>query len=249
MVEIKDRNLLERLNLAQTELKAPKNQYNSFGKYKYRSAEDILEGVKPVNLKYYLNLTLSDSMEEIGGRVYVTATATLRDVLGEDEPIVVKASAREAMNKKGMDDSQITGTASSYARKYALNGLYMIDDTKDADTDENKKESNKKAEKKQKEYEKELQGFKDYLQNHGEDLNQLEQWICKQEKVNRMEQLSFNRIYARYKQLVAKKKTKLRKQEQDDAQSKDDSKQTSLMEGNTTSPVSWGSAPNTDGSE
>jgi hypothetical protein len=113
----------------QKELKAPKNQFNSFGKYNYRSCEDILEGVKPL-----LNgcvLTLSDDVVAVGNRVYVKATVTIS--LG-GESVSVSASAREAETKKGMDDSQITGTASSYARKYALNGLFCIDDTKDADT-------------------------------------------------------------------------------------------------------------------
>ena len=136
MTEIKDRSFLERLNLAQTELRAPKGQFNKFGNYNYRSAEDIKEAAKPVNLKYGLALTESDEMVEVGNRIYVKATCTLRDVFGDSEPIVVTAYAREAENKKGMDDSQITGAASSYARKYALNGLYLIDDTKDADTNE-----------------------------------------------------------------------------------------------------------------
>ena len=130
-------NLTEKLINAQSELKAPKNQYNSFGKYKYRSAEDILEGVKPVNAKYGLLLHLSDEPVYIGERHYIKATATITD--GTDT-MAVTAYARESANRKGQDDSQITGTASSYARKYALNGLYLIDDTKDADTDEYKKQ-------------------------------------------------------------------------------------------------------------
>lgn len=119
----------------QNELKAPKKRTNSFGGYKYRSCEDILEAVKPLLSKYDVSLTISDTIEEIGGRVYVKATATLfnfKDIKGYS----VTAYAREAELKKGMDDSQITGTASSYARKYALNGLFLIDDSKDADTDE-----------------------------------------------------------------------------------------------------------------
>lgn len=117
----------------QKELKAPKGQYNSFGKYKYRSAEDILEAVKPLCHKNNCTLTLSDSLEYIGERYYVKATATLNSDKGQ---VSVTAYAREEETKKGMDGSQITGTASSYARKYALNGLFCIDDTKDADTDE-----------------------------------------------------------------------------------------------------------------
>ena len=117
----------------QNELKAPKSRYNSFGKYKYRSCEDILEAVKPLLAKYDATLTIKDDMVEVGGRVYVMATARF---VAEGFDTVVTAFARESDSKKGMDESQITGTASSYARKYALNGLFLIDDTKDADTDE-----------------------------------------------------------------------------------------------------------------
>lgn len=118
----------------QSELKAPKGQYNSFGKYKYRSCEDILEAVKPLCVKYGVILTLSDEIVQVGERYYIKATANLSKEGCTD--ISVTAYARESLDKKGMDDSQITGTASSYARKYALNGLFCIDDTKDADTDE-----------------------------------------------------------------------------------------------------------------
>lgn len=118
----------------QSELKAPKGQYNSFGKYKYRSCEDILEAVKPLCVKYGVILTLSDEIVQVGERYYIKATARLQKEGASD--VSVTAYARESLDKKGMDDSQITGTASSYARKYALNGLFCIDDTKDADTDE-----------------------------------------------------------------------------------------------------------------
>lgn len=127
------KKLVEALVEIQSDLKAPKGNYNSFGNYKYRSCEDILEAVKPLLKAHGVALKLADSIEEVGGRVYVKATATLTDGEGNIE---VTAYAREAETKKGMDDSQITGTASSYARKYALNGLFCIDDTKDADTDE-----------------------------------------------------------------------------------------------------------------
>lgn len=123
-------NIDERLIHIQGELKAPKSQENKFGGYKYRSCEDILEAVKPLLKKEKVTLTISDDIVEVGGRVYVKATATLSD--GE-ETISTSAFAREAETKKGMDDSQNTGSASSYARKYALNGLFAIDDTKDAD--------------------------------------------------------------------------------------------------------------------
>lgn len=123
----------------QQALKAPKGQTNSFGGYQYRSCEDIVEAVKPILFErgYYLNLT--DKMIILGDRVYVEATASVWEQGEGSEPrLIAKAvgSAREAPVKKGMDDSQITGAASSYARKYALNGLFAIDDTKDADTDE-----------------------------------------------------------------------------------------------------------------
>ena len=129
--------LVEKLMLIQGELKAPKSKNNSFGKYKYRSCEDILEAVKPLLLKYKCALTISDTITMIGNRIYVKADATLWDSESNNgERIENSAYARESEEKKGMDDSQITGTASSYARKYALNGLFCIDDTKDADTDE-----------------------------------------------------------------------------------------------------------------
>ena len=124
-----------KLNEIQTKLKAPKGQYNNFGKYKYRSLEDITEAVKPLLLIAGATLTLQDDIKEIGSRIYVEATATLTDI-EDNSQVSVKAFAREPEAKKGMDESQITGTASSYARKYALNGLFAIDDTKDADTDE-----------------------------------------------------------------------------------------------------------------
>lgn len=125
--------LLEKLLAIQIELKAPKNQYNSFGKYKYRNCEDILEAVKPLCLKNKAVLTVSDEVENIHERYYIKATATLHDTESE-EKISVTARAREEEDKKGMDGSQVTGASSSYARKYALNGLFAIDDTKDSDT-------------------------------------------------------------------------------------------------------------------
>lgn len=127
--------VLEHLAAVQAELKAPKDQYNSFGKYKYRSAEGILEAVKPIVKKHGCVLWISDEMVEIGGRVYVKATAyfALTDIDGLATAVAVSAFAREPETKTGMDASQITGAASSYARKYALNGLFAIDDTKDAD--------------------------------------------------------------------------------------------------------------------
>ena len=122
--------MIETLSKIQCELKAPKGQFNKFGGYAYRSCEDITEAVKPLLEKYGVALTISDEITQVASRIYVKATATLR---GKDGEISVAGFAREAETKKGMDESQITGSASSYARKYALNGLFAIDDTKDAD--------------------------------------------------------------------------------------------------------------------
>lgn len=134
------KHIVEALMNIQSELKAPKNQRNNFGGYNYRSCEDIMEAVKPLLAKNGVVLTVCDDIEMLGNRVYVKAIATLTD--GEDS-IANSAFAREAETKKGMDDSQITGATSSYARKYALNGLFCIDDTKDADaTNTHGKEDN-----------------------------------------------------------------------------------------------------------
>lgn len=122
---------MNKLLAIQTELKAPKNQYNNFGKYSYRNCEDILEAVKPLLAKHDCVLTISDEIVEIGDRVYVKATALLNS---RDGTWATTAYAREAESRKGMDESQITGATSSYARKYALNGLFLIDDNKDADS-------------------------------------------------------------------------------------------------------------------
>ena len=129
----KTNSLKSKLMHIQTELKAPKNLYNSFGKYHYRNAEGIQEALKPFEKEYGVIVTLSDEIVEVGGRVYVKATATITDA---EESISVTAYAREALDKKGMDDAQVTGATSSYARKYALNGLFLLDDTKDVDTEE-----------------------------------------------------------------------------------------------------------------
>lgn len=134
--------MIEKLIKIQSELKAPKNQNNTFGKYKYRSCEDILEAVKPLLSREGLLLTLTDTIEQIGNRFYVKATVKLTD---GTETVENTAYAREEETKKGMDGPQVTGTSSSYARKYALNGLFCIDDTKDADTDEYKTETSERS--------------------------------------------------------------------------------------------------------
>ena len=129
---MKDKNIRQKLQGMQSSLKAPKGQTNKFGGYRYRSAEDILEALKPLLGEWGCSLVIQDDMVEVGGRVYVKATANLID--NETESVLsTSAFAREAEVKKGMDDAQITGSASSYARKYALNGLFAIDDTKDPD--------------------------------------------------------------------------------------------------------------------
>lgn len=125
----------EKLMRIQTQIKAPKNLYNSFGKYKYRNAEGICEAVKPFLEKENVSLILLDDIMAVGNRIYVKAIARLTDN-ENGESVEVSAFAREPETNKGMSESQITGTASSYARKYALNGLFLLDDTKDADTDE-----------------------------------------------------------------------------------------------------------------
>ena len=133
-------NIYAKLAAIQQELKAPKDKKNTYGGYNYRSAEGILEALKPVLVRHEATVVLSDELVQVGDRYYVKATAALWSTTDHDV-ITATAFAREAEVKKGMDDSQITGTASSYARKYALNALLLIDDTKDADTDEYHKET------------------------------------------------------------------------------------------------------------
>ena len=139
-------NIQEKLLYIQARVKAPKNLHNSYGNYNYRNAEGILEAVKPFLDEMKCTMTISDEIVVIGDRIYVKANATLWDTEKIDV-IAVSAYAREAEAKKGMDDSQVTGAASSYARKYALNGLFLLDDTKDADTDEYAKQTASEPEK------------------------------------------------------------------------------------------------------
>lgn len=140
-----NKELYEKLNRVQNKLNVPKNLYNKFGGFSYRSAEGILEAVKPLLEEERLNLILTDTIEVIGERYYIKSQAILTDIdrpmIEDDEvslanSIVTQAYAREDENKKGMDGSQLTGSTSSYARKYALNAMFLIDDVKDADTDE-----------------------------------------------------------------------------------------------------------------
>lgn len=143
-----ENDFMNKIIKVQKELKAPKSKWNSFGSFHYRSTEDILEAAKPLLAEEGLLLRLTDEMVNIGDRYYVKATAIITDGYTKHE---TTAYAREQEKKSGMDESQITGSASTYARKYALNGLFCIDDTKDADTDEYMKESKKRAEKAAKE--------------------------------------------------------------------------------------------------
>ena len=213
--------LHEKLLAIQTKLKAPKGQYNSFGKYSYRSAEDILEAVKPLNAEQGVLLTITDEIKEIGGRVYVVATATVSD--GTDT-LQVSAFAREPENKKGMDESQITGATSSYARKYALNGLYAIDDNKDADTDEHKQqqENAPKKQQAQKQQQKQQQqqekGFTEqelhelvekYVRNIealGVDRAKLIEFVCNKHSVGNLFDLKPNVLVGELKAIYLNKK-------------------------------------------
>lgn len=163
------------LTKIQNELKAPKGQHNKFGNYDYRSAEDILEALKPLLAKHNAQLTLTDKPVMVGEWHYIEATARL---VVDGNEIANTASARESPTKKGMDDSQITGTASSYARKYALNGLFLIDDTKDADTNEYAKNTRRTTPRSAKQYtstkkENALDSFKvvytQYVSNVGKE--------------------------------------------------------------------------------
>lgn len=211
--------LHEKLLAIQTKLKAPKGQYNSFGKYSYRSAKDILEAVKPLNAEQGLLLTITDEIKEIGGRVYVVATATVSD--GTDT-LQVSAFAREPENKKGMDESQITGATSSYARKYALNGLYAIDDNKDADTDEHKQQQEnapkKQQAQKQQAQKQQEQGFTEkelhelvekYVRNIeelGVDRAKLIEFVCNKHSVGNLFDLKPNVLVGEIKAIYLNKK-------------------------------------------
>lgn len=150
-------NIYEKLAIVQQELIAPKNQFNKFGNYNYRSCEDILEGLKPLLQKVKAAVKITDEVVLIGERYYIKATAEFIDCEQELVTITNTAFAREEESIKGMSSSQITGSASSYARKYALNGLFCIDDVKDADTRDNRQNEaaeQKKAEEQQKEIER-----------------------------------------------------------------------------------------------
>lgn len=220
--------LHEKLLAIQTKLKAPKGQYNSFGKYSYRSAEDILEAVKPLNAEQGVLLTITDEIKEIGGRVYVVATATVSD--GTDT-LQVSAFAREPENKKGMDESQITGATSSYARKYALNGLYAIDDNKDADTDEHKQQqenapkkqqAQKQQQKQQQQQAKEpteqelheiVEKYARNIEALGVERSKLIEYVCNKHNVGNLFDLKPNVLVGELKAIYLNKKKQTEQKE------------------------------------
>ena len=215
-----DLKIEKKLSEIQNRLKAPKGQYNSFGKYNYRSAEDILEAVKPLNAEYGISLTLSDDVKEIGGRIYVVATATITD--GNDY-LSVKSYAREPENKKGMDDSQITGATSSYARKYALNGLYAIDDNKDADTDEHKKQQDNAVKKQPKQQAMKqgkeeidmqqvhatVEGYVKQLEELGVKREKVVEYICNKHNVGNLFDIQPHILVGEIKNVYLSKKNQL----------------------------------------
>nr|DAT04375.1 MAG TPA: ERF superfamily protein [Caudoviricetes sp.] len=155
-------NIYEKINKIQVELKAPKSQRNNFGNYNFRNCEDILEALKPLLLREKIIIQLSDELVQTGDRFYIKATATLIDV-ESGEKHSATAFAREELSKKGMDGSQITGASSSYARKYALNGLLAIDDTKDSDTTNTHNNNDSKNQKKQASTEEKRKNGENYI--------------------------------------------------------------------------------------
>lgn len=194
--------MTEALRNIQSKLNAPKNQYNSFGKYSYRSCESILEAVKPLLKENNAEVVLTDEIIEIAGRVYVKATAifTAEDI----DEVIVTAYAREPENKKGMDESQITGTASSYARKYALNGLFLIDDNKDADTDEHQIERNARADKKARAEDPKISTEKiEQLENIANDANVSIEAICKRFNLATLQDMTISQFASAIRMLEA----------------------------------------------
>ena len=195
----------DELRAIQCELNAPKNQYNKFGGYNYRNCEYILEAVKPLLKKYGAELTLTDKIVLIGDRFYVEATAVYTC---KDDTVVVTAFAREPDTKKGMDASQITGTASSYARKYALNGLFLIDDNKDPDTDEHHIESEARAERAEAEEETPRIGAQqvELLVGLADEKNVSIQAVCERFGVERVQELTMKEFVKATRMLEATKR-------------------------------------------
>lgn len=199
--------MIEKLIKIQQALKAPKNQYNGFGKYSYRSCEDILEAVKPLVAEEGLLLTISDELVQMGDRYYVKATATITDGTASIQAL---AFAREPLTKKGMDESQVTGTASSYARKYALNGLFCIDDAKDADTEEYQATSSNTRQSKGKStsYDpvKQWNNLIARAVNGGISQNELTQYVIQQFKVSKPSELTQEQMQQAYNYVNTKRK-------------------------------------------
>lgn len=196
--------MTDALRNIQSELNAPKNLYNKFGNYSYRSCESILEALKPLLKKYGAELVITDKIELIGDRFYVKAEAIF--TCGDDT-VVVNAYAREPENKKGQDESQITGAASSYARKYALNGLFLIDDNKDADTDENHIEREarnnyKQAQDNPKVTSKEIELMTDFAKEVDVPIES----ICERFQVSTLQDMSMTQYTSAVKMLEATRK-------------------------------------------
>lgn len=194
-------SLREKLKNIQTEVKAPKNLYNSYGNYNYRNAESICEAVKPYLSLENVSLILTDDIIAVGDRFYVKATARLLDN-ESDESLEVTALARESETKKGQDVSQITGTASSYARKYALNGLFLLDDTKDADTDEYQKQQAQQTQQTQQEVKKITSQQMGQLKIEMLRTGATEKYLCdfyKLDSINNMSQEQYNNAMANFK--------------------------------------------------
>lgn len=189
--------IYKKLLIIQQNLKAPKAQINKFGGFNYRSAEDILEAAKPILHANGVVISINDEIISVGDRIYVKATATVIDS-ESSESHSVSAMAREAENKKGMDDSQITGTASSYARKYAMNGLFAIDDTKDSDhydntaTQQVKEPVTKQASKQAPQLISADQVME--IRAAADESGQTIKDLCKLGKVNRLEDLTVDRF-------------------------------------------------------
>lgn len=254
----------EKLLEIQAKLKAPKGQFNKFGKYNYRSQEDILEAVKPLNKEYGLVLYLRDEPVLIGEWHYIKATAILQDV-NSGNFIDVSSYAREPLNKKGMDESQITGTASSYARKYALNGLYLIDDTKDADTNEHHDNQQNMNNQNNSQPNPQQQNFDDrsapqepqqasykpesnindailqyvkQLKELGIDVQQLYFEIAQKEGANDIKEVDRARTLGHMKAYLMNIKNQKQTQQQPETQQ--NYEQGSMMQGRTTQPMTWG---------
>lgn len=217
---VAQKSIYEKLSAIQMELKAPKSQFNKFGNYNYRSCEDILEAVKPLCNKNEVTLTIGDEIVCVEGRHYVKATAVLSDWISGDT-IQNVSYARESSTKKGMDDSQVTGSTSTYARKYALNGLFNIDDTKDNDTSELKQETDTKAQKAAKESLessiKEVRERQRELEGLGADIRseKIKQWMYEHtgyqdQNVDLQDEVKNRKLINAYDTLIAGKEKQIK---------------------------------------